>query len=178
MCSWNLNLIFQNSCQYKKSYVMQYILSQFGVVGWLITRGLDLMIGFFAPSMFTQLRTTGNTALSLFYTLSNSPLHTHSGSQIFTCPNLAKELTTVCHFKSHMKSFFHNLIPLLPLFYNCQFRRLDSIQFEAHILASRNSTLHFWLLFYTRSRLLAVSFHNPSPWTPRKTQPILLTRRV
>jgi hypothetical protein len=36
-----------------------------------------------------------------------------------------------------MKSAFHNLIPFLPLFSNCQFRRLDSVQFlcsQAHIL--------------------------------------------
>jgi hypothetical protein len=37
-----------------------------------------------------------------------------------------------------MKSSFHRLINFLPLFCNCQFRRLDSIQFlcsQAHILA-------------------------------------------
>jgi hypothetical protein len=43
-----------------------------------------------------------------------------------------------CHFKSHMKSSLHSLIPFLPLFCSCQFRTLDSIQFlcsQAHILA-------------------------------------------
>jgi hypothetical protein len=35
------------------------------------------MIGFTAPYTFTQFGTPGNTALSLFYTLSISPLHTH-----------------------------------------------------------------------------------------------------
>jgi hypothetical protein len=44
-----------------------------------------------------------------------------------------------------MKSSSRSLIPFLPLFCNCQFRRLYSIQFEAHIsacrLASQNSTL-------------------------------------
>jgi hypothetical protein len=37
-----------------------------------------------------------------------------------------------------MKSSFHCRIPFLPLFYNCQFRRLDSMQFlcsQAHIPA-------------------------------------------
>jgi hypothetical protein len=37
-----------------------------------------------------------------------------------------------------MKSSFHSLIPFLPLFCNCHFRRLGSIQFlcsQAHILA-------------------------------------------
>jgi hypothetical protein len=38
---------------------------------------LDLMIGFIAPYALTLLRTTDNTTLSLFYTLSSSPLHTH-----------------------------------------------------------------------------------------------------
>jgi hypothetical protein len=43
-----------------------------------------------------------------------------------------------CHFKLHITSSFHRLIPFLPLFCNCQFRRLGSIQFlcsQAHILA-------------------------------------------
>jgi hypothetical protein len=40
-------------------------------------RGLGWMTGFIAPYTFTQFGTTGNTALSLFYTLSSSPLHTH-----------------------------------------------------------------------------------------------------
>jgi hypothetical protein len=31
--------------------------------------------------LYIQLETTGNTALSLSYTLSSSPLHTHYGSQ-------------------------------------------------------------------------------------------------
>jgi hypothetical protein len=38
-----------------------------------------------------------------------------------------------------MNSSFHSLIPFLLLFCNCQFRRLNSIQFQAHILAG-------WLL--------------------------------
>jgi hypothetical protein len=37
-----------------------------------------------------------------------------------------------------MKSSFYSLVPFLPLLCNCQFRRLDSIQFlcyQAHVLA-------------------------------------------
>jgi hypothetical protein len=54
-----------------------------------------------------------------------------------------------------MKSSFHNLIPFLPLFCNCQFRRLDSIQFlcsQAHTLAGwrfeSRLTLLNWNLLY------------------------------
>jgi hypothetical protein len=35
------------------------------------------MVGFIAPYTFAQFGTTGNTALSLFYKLSFSPLHMH-----------------------------------------------------------------------------------------------------
>jgi hypothetical protein len=41
-----------------------------------------------------------------------------------------------------MKSSFHNLIPFLPLFCNCQFRRLESIQF----LYYQNYILSGWRL--------------------------------
>jgi hypothetical protein len=38
-----------------------------------------------------------------------------------------------------MKSSLHSPVPFLPLFCSCQFRRLDPVQFQAHILAG-------WLL--------------------------------
>jgi hypothetical protein len=61
------------------------------------------------------------------------------GFAVFTSRVLATELQlSHCHLKSHMKPSFRPLIPFLPLFCNCQFRRLDSIQFlcsQAHILA-------------------------------------------
>jgi hypothetical protein len=56
-----------------------------------------------------------------------------------------------------MKSSCHSLIPFLPLFCNCQFRRLDSIQFlcsQAHILAGWSLetplfTLDYFILLNT-----------------------------
>jgi hypothetical protein len=68
-----------------------------------------------------------------------------------------------------MKSSFNSLIPFLPLFCNCQFRRLDSIQFlcsHAHIsagwrLETRNSTLFNWTFLY-----------NSFARTTQKTQPL------
>jgi hypothetical protein len=74
---------------------------------------------------------------------------------VFTSPILTTDLCkSHCHFKSHMKSSFHSLIPFLPIFCNCQFRRLDSVQFlcsQAYPgwLASRNFTVILnWTLLY------------------------------
>jgi hypothetical protein len=62
------------------------------------------------------------------------------GFSLFTSRILTTDLLqSHCRFKSHMKSSFHSLIPFLPLFCSCQFRKLDSIQFlcsQAHILAA------------------------------------------
>jgi hypothetical protein len=53
-----------------------------------------------------------------------------------------------------MKSSFHSLIPFLPLFCNCQFRRLDSTQFNSsalklHILAGWRLETRLILLSWT-----------------------------
>jgi hypothetical protein len=88
---------------------------------------------------------------------------------------LATGLQSHCNLKLYMKSF-HRLISILPLFCNCQFRRLDSIQFlcsQAHIPVGwrletqLNSTLLNWTFLY-----------NDFAPTTQKTQPLLLRRCV
>jgi hypothetical protein len=86
----------------------------------------------------SQLETTGNTAILLIYTLWISVAPT-LGFSVFTSRILTTDLyQSHYNFKSHMKSSLYSLIIFLPLFCDCQFRRLDSIKFlcsEAHVLA-------------------------------------------
>jgi hypothetical protein len=74
-----------------------------------------------------------------------------------------------CNFKSHMKSSFHRLIPFLPLFCSCQFRRLDPIQFfcsQAHILSGWRPETR---LFTSLLKRPSLSLYNTSARAPRKT---------
>jgi hypothetical protein len=70
-----------------------------------------------------------------------------------------------CNFKSHMKSSCHSLIPFLPLFCSCQFRRLDSIQYlgsEVHILAGWClETRLCSVLFYSAEHFFIATLHEP-----------------
>jgi hypothetical protein len=56
------------------------------------------------------------------------------------------------YFKSHMKSSFHCLIPLLPLFCSCQFQTFDSIKFlcpQVHIPAGWRTETRLFTLDYS-----------------------------
>jgi hypothetical protein len=64
--------------------------------------------------------------------------------------------------KLHMKYSLHSLIPFLPLFCNCQFRKLDSTTLDCCSLLLLG--------------LLTVSLYNPSVRAAQKTQPLLLRR--
>jgi hypothetical protein len=93
----------------------------------------------------TQLGTTGNySAIAILHTLQFTVTHT-LGFAVFTSPILATDLSQ-SHFKSHMKSSTHSLIPFFSLFYNCQSRRFDSIQFLISRQAGISELDYFSLL--------------------------------
>jgi hypothetical protein len=129
-------------------------------------RGFGLVNRFIAI-LYTVRGATVDTALSLLYTHYSSPLHTHCDSKSSLAVSWQRIYQSHCNYKSHIKSSFHSLIPLLPLFCNCQFRRLDSIQIPllpssySGRLASGNSTLHFRILFCTAQHFFITILHVP-----------------
>jgi hypothetical protein len=129
----------------------------------------------------SQLGTTGNySATVILHAFQFTTAHA-LGFSVLTSRILATDLSQYhWNFKSHVKSSLHCLIPFLPLFCSCQFRRLDSIQFRAHIQAGfpkLDSSLPNTVLYsvysrqlsYTPSRLLTMLSYNSSARTPRKT---------
>jgi hypothetical protein len=107
------------------------------------------MIGFI-DTLYTLLGTTGNySAIANLHTSQFTVTHA-LGFSVFTSRILTTDLSqSHCHFISHMKSSLHSLIPFLPLFCSCQFRRLDSVQSQAHIPASWRSETRLFTLDYS-----------------------------
>jgi hypothetical protein len=77
------------------------------------------MIGFIVPYTSTQLGTAANySAITILHTFQFTVAHA-LGFSVFTSRILATGLSqSHCHFKSHMKSSFHSLIPSLPFLLN------------------------------------------------------------
>jgi hypothetical protein len=117
----------------------------------------------FIDTLYTVLGTTGTTALSRFpHTLQFTVTHA-LGFSVSTSRILATDLSqSHCYIKSHMKSFLHPLILFLSLFCNCQFRRLNSIQFfcsKAHVLAGWS--LETWLNSFSTVLFFITTLHGP-----------------
>jgi hypothetical protein len=89
------------------------------------------MIGFIAPYTLTKFGSAGNIA-DLHITVALA-----LGFLFFTSRILATDLSqSYWNFKSHVKFSCPNVISFLPLFCNCQFRRLlTQLSSQAHILA-------------------------------------------
>jgi hypothetical protein len=107
-------------------------------------RVLDWMFGFIAPYTFIQFGTTGDcSAIAILHTFQLTVKHA-LGFSVFTSCILATDFITVSltlqvtHdiFFSQPNSFLAIILHSIPSSYPGR-------------LASRNSTLHFWLLFYT-----------------------------
>jgi hypothetical protein len=143
------------------------ILSQFRGCASLINGAFWLNVGFI-DILFTQLGTIYNTAPSLIYTLYSSLLHMHYCSHSLLAISW-QQISSLCHFISHVKSSFHRLIPFLP-FLLSHLRLLTlSIPSPAvpkHILwlagiSKLDSVLLNWTLLY-----------NHFARTTQKTQPL------
>jgi hypothetical protein len=129
------------------------------------------MIGFISLYTFTVQDYRQHSAIADLHTFQFTVTHA-LGFSVFTSRILETDLSqSHCNFKSHMKSSFHSLIHFLPLFCNCQFRRLDSNQFliswQAGVPKLDSSLLDY-------CSLLPNTSYNHFARTTQKTQPVLL----
>jgi hypothetical protein len=125
----------------------------------------------FIDTLFTELGTTGNTALLLFYTLYRSPLHTHYGSQSSLVVSwqrisntLSLQITRVVFFAG--RNSFLAIILQLPALFNSSAPKLISRQAGVSKLDSQ-LVLCCWTRLYSHSARAM-----------QKTQHLLLKRRV
>jgi hypothetical protein len=110
------NCVMTRSLSVNLLRIQVLIFWRVGVCAWLIDGVLD--------SIYSHLiHSTRNYRKLQRYRYSHSLQFTvtHAlGFSVFTSRILATDLQqSHCHFKSHMKSYFHSLIPFLPLFCNC-----------------------------------------------------------
>jgi hypothetical protein len=134
--------------------VNQYIIFTCIGVRWLIRRVSDLMIGFIALYTFTTRDYRQYSAFAIVHTFHFTVAHALRFS-VFTSRILVTDLSqSHCHFKSDTGSSCHSLSPFLPLLYSCQIRRLDWIQFQAHIPAGWRRETRPFTLDYSSTLIL------------------------
>jgi hypothetical protein len=97
-------------------------------VGWLIRRVSEWIYCTLYIHTTPDKRQYGATVLP--HTFQFTVTHALRFS-VFISRILATDLSQPhCHFNSYMKSSWNSLVPFLPLFCSCQFRRLDPIHFR------------------------------------------------
>jgi hypothetical protein len=107
---------------------------------------LNSMIGFLAP--YSQTTREYRKLQCYCYSTHMFTVANALGLSVFISRILAMDFSpSDCNFTSHMKSPFHGLIPFLPLFCNCQFRRLYSLLSTTLLYSSSKSKSESELLY-------------------------------
>jgi hypothetical protein len=105
---------------------------------------------------FIHSHSSGLQAEQRYRCSTHCPIHRYTNTRVLS---LHYDLSqSHCNLKSHVKSSWHSLIPVLPFLLN--HLRLPSPELDP---------IPFRLLLCTSSRPLAVPFYNTSARTPRKT---------